>query len=141
MPQNGSRVCVTIAELLHSGEWIFCFSKHKTRRDLAMAESASQRRARMRSLRRALIAHAKKEVQEGQLTFFQRLIFRIKLRNSDVEACLDYADECCAAAGNPDELIGAGWEDFLRWLWENREAILEFILSIIALFAVSNEDD
>lgn len=35
------------------------------------------------------------------------------------------------AAGAPE----ADWQSFIQWLWENREAILEFILVLISLFS------
>lgn len=48
------------------------------------------------------------------------------------QAEYDYVRDARVKAG----VFGSPFQDFLSWLFENREAILAFILQIIQLFAI-----
>ena len=55
---------------------------------------------------------------------------RMALRDQDIlDATVGYVNEQTAGA------LEFGDGSLLKWLWENREAILEFILTLIALFS------
>lgn len=93
--------------------------------------------ARDRRKRELLIAIRRHVWRETDLGLIQKARASLAFRfNADAaEDLLDYCDGVCAAKGNPTELIGFSWEEFLQWLWENREEILEFILMLIDLFS------
>ena len=65
----------------------------------------------------------------------------VKLSREEAQRRADAIDdseimEFAKVKGGP---VGGPVQDFFQWLWENREAVLEFILKILSLFAFLDE--
>jgi len=101
----------------------------------APIETAAERSRRKGQALLALRIHIWKE---SDLTIRQRAragLATVRYADGVADQLLNTCDAMCAELGQPDRLIGGTWQDFLQWLWEHREEILEFILMLISLFA------
>jgi hypothetical protein len=102
-----------------------------------MSQTISQRSAdpkRQRAFRKALKRHI---WRESALRPLQKLdaVTQLVLRPALAQNCHRYCETVCG-----DSALAGDWQSFLEWLWEHREEILKFILTIIALFAESQEE-